>query len=144
VSANRHLKWISVFAVCFNYSAIAEVEFSGYAGIEFRWFPDNPQFVDQHHGAQNSLIFEPEFLIENDEHQFSFIPFARLDSRDDERSHADIREAYWLYIQNDWELLIGANREFWGVTESRHLVNIQIDFEQNNPILHCAPVLKIR
>ena len=131
--AKSYLSWFIIVISWIFSTAYADIEFSGYAGVEFRWFPHNPQFTDQLHGSQNSLIFEPEFLIERDDHQLSFIPFARIDSRDDERTHVDIREAYWLYIKDDWELLIGANREFWGVTESRHLVNIlnQIDQVEN-------------
>ena len=116
-----------------NHTALAELEFSGYASVESRWFPHSAQFPDQFNGAQNSFILEPEWIYERGDHQFSFIPFARIDSRDRDRTHADIREAYWLYIQDDWELLIGVNREFWGVTESRHLVNVlnQIDQVEN-------------
>ena len=113
--------------------ALSELEFSGYASYEARWFPNDAQFSQQLHGVQNSLVIEPEWIVENGDHQVSFIPFARLDARDDDRTHADIREAYWLYIQDQWELLVGFNREFWGVTESRHLVNVlnQIDQVEN-------------
>ena len=113
--------------------ALAELEFSGFVSYEVRWFPNHAQYPQQLHGLQNSLAIEPEWIIENGDHQFSFIPFARIDARDDDRTHADIREAYWLYIQNEWELLVGFNREFWGVTESRHLVNVlnQIDQVEN-------------
>ena len=113
--------------------SLAELEFSGFAGVESRWFPHDAQFTDQFNGVQNSLILEPEWVYETGDHQLSFVPFARIDSRDNDRTHADIREAYWLYIQDEWELLIGVNREFWGVTESRHLVNIlnQIDQVEN-------------
>ncbi len=114
-------------------TALGEIDFSGFTRYEARWFPNSAQFDDQFHGVQNSLTIEPEWVIEDDDHQFSFIPFARIDSRADDRTHADIREAYWLYIQDTWELLIGFNREFWGVTESRHLVNVlnQIDQVEN-------------
>lgn len=111
-----------------------ELELSGSATIEPRWFFDDAQFPRQFNGVQNSFSLEPEWFLEiNQDHQFSFIPFARYDARDDERSHVDIREAYWRFIQDDWEMLIGVNREFWGVTESRHLVNIlnQIDQVEN-------------
>ena len=113
--------------------AIAEPEFSGFVSYEARWFPNEAQFPEQLNGVQNSLAIEPEWIIENGDHQFSFVPFARIDARDDDRTHADIREAYWLYIQDEWELLLGFNREFWGVTESRHLVNVlnQIDQVEN-------------
>ena len=131
---DKLLAWstLLVFSLA-SFPAYSELEFSGYAGFETRWFPNDAQFPEQLHGAQNSLLIEPEWIIENGDHQFSFIPFARIDARDDDRTHADIREAYWLYIQDDWELLVGVNREFWGVTESRHLVNVlnQIDQVEN-------------
>ena len=110
--------------------AETELEFSGVAAYEPRWFVSDAQFADQFNGLQHSFLTEPEFFLEvgNDD-QFSFIPFFRYDARDDDRTHADIREAFWRHIDDDKEFLIGVNREFWGVTESRHLVNIinQID-----------------
>ena len=118
----------------FNAAISAEYELSGFIAVESRWFPEEAQFPDQFEGAQNSIVLEPEWDVTiNDNHLLSFIPFARLDARDNRRTHSDIREAYWLYIQDDWELLVGINREFWGVTESRHLVNIinQIDQVEN-------------
>lgn len=54
----------------------------------------------------------------------SFIPFLRWDEVDDERSVADLREAYWAWEGDSAELLVGANTVFWGVTESVHLVDI--------------------
>ncbi len=111
-----------------------ELELSGSVTYEPRWFFDDAQFPRQFNGVQNSFTLEPEWFLEmGSKHQFSLVPFARYDARDDERSHVDLREAYWRYIEDDWELLIGVNREFWGVTESRHLVNIlnQIDQVEN-------------
>jgi len=48
---------------------------------------------------------------------------------DSKRTHADVREAYWRFVRRDWEVLIGVNTVFWGVTESQHLVDVinQID-----------------
>lgn len=111
-----------------------DFEFSGFISYEPRWFFHDAQFADQFNGVENSFVFEPEWFLEiGQNHQFSLIPFARYDARDDDRSHVDIREVFWRYIESDWELLIGVNREFWGVTESRHLVNIinQIDQVEN-------------
>ncbi len=108
-----------------------DLRMSGFVAAELRGFIEDPQFREQFDGAQPSLILNPEFRYRVDEgvHRFSLIPFLRLDARDDERTHFDLREAYWLYIGDDWELLAGLNRVFWGVTESRHLVNVinQID-----------------
>lgn len=54
----------------------------------------------------------------------SLIPYLRWDGVDEERSLIDLREAYWAYEGESFELLIGANTVFWGVTESVHLVDI--------------------
>jgi hypothetical protein len=54
----------------------------------------------------------------------SIIPFLRWDATDSERSLIDLREAYWALEADAFELLIGANTIFWGVTESVHLVDI--------------------
>ena len=126
--------WLIILPVLFNTAKSVEYELSGSIAIESRWFPNEAQFPEQFEGAQNSVVLEPEWDVQiNDNQLLSFIPFARLDARDDRRTHSDIREAYWLYIEDDWELLVGINREFWGVTESRHLVNIinQIDQVEN-------------
>jgi hypothetical protein len=54
----------------------------------------------------------------------SFIPYLRWDQADDERSLIDLPEAYWAYEADSFELLIGSNTVFWGVTESAHFVDI--------------------
>ena len=104
----------------------AEVRISGFAAADVRYFPESPQFPGQYSGAEASLILNPEFRLKTDDgrHRFSLIPFLRLAGRDDERTHWDLREAYWLYLGREWELLVGLNKVFWGVTESRHLVDI--------------------
>lgn len=101
-----------------------ELDLSGFVGTEVRAFTQDSKHLNQKDGAEISAIFNPEFRYSSGDHRFSFIPFYRHDSRDDARSHFDIREAYWLYIGDDWEILTGINKVFWGVTESRHLVNI--------------------
>ncbi|GJL85981.1 MAG: hypothetical protein DHS20C02_17560 [Micavibrio sp.] len=106
-------------------SAMAgEIDISGFVGAETRVFTQSAKQPGQESNPEASLILNPEFRYKKDSHQFSFIPFYRLDSRDHERSHFDIREAYWLYAADDWEFLAGLNKIFWGVTESRHLVDI--------------------
>jgi len=59
--------------------------------------------------------------------------FGRYDENDDERTHADVRELYYQQGGDEFEFRIGARRVFWGVTESRHLVDIinQSDFVEN-------------
>ncbi len=103
-----------------------ELEFSGSVGLEARKFFEDPQFTGQFEHFQFSGILEPELRWESDDraHQLVVAPFVRVDSQDDEHTHFDLREAYWRYTADQWELLIGATKVFWGVTESRHLVNI--------------------
>lgn len=63
----------------------------------------------------------------------TFKPFARWDSIDDERTHADVRELIVQQRAGDFDLRAGIGRVFWGVTESAHLVDIvnQTDLVEN-------------
>ena len=64
-------------------------------------------------------------------------PFFRYDNADSRRTHADLREAYFLLFgeigNGEWELRVGIDQVFWGVTESQHLVDIvnQIDLVEH-------------
>ena len=115
--------------------AAQELEVSGYVAGELRAFFQTPQFPDQLAHFQPSLVVEPELQLrtENRQHQFKVTPFLRLDAADSDRTHVDLREAFWRGIFGDWEVLVGANVVFWGVTESRHLVNVvnQTDFRED-------------
>jgi hypothetical protein len=119
-------RW-TVLLVCLSIQVQAgEVQVSGYLAAEATLFVDNPAYPDQFDGVQAALIAQPEFHYETADrrNQYSLIPFAHLDSQDDRRTHADLREAWWMHIADEWELLVGVNRVFWGVAESRHLVDI--------------------
>jgi len=97
---------------------------NGSVGIETRWFPDQPRWPGQDDGIGLSLFSNLEFRWRGERQRIYIEPFSRIDRLDDDRSHWDLREAYWAYEADDWELLAGASRVFWGVTESRHLVDI--------------------
>ena len=117
--------WSKVIFICIYCTSISHADFSGQVGLELRAFPVHAQYSDQFDGIQSSLYLEPEWRqYINDQLQTVVIPYLRVDARDSQRTHADLREAYALYRHNDWEFLLGMNREFWGVTESRHLINI--------------------
>ena len=121
---------LSYLSLALLLTLTAKAEFSGELGIESRLFLKQAQYAEQLNALQTSAFVEAEWSFTPSAHtQLSFVPFIRLDTRDQNRTHADIREAYWLYMADEWELLAGFNREFWGVTESRHLVNVinQID-----------------
>jgi len=111
----------------------ADYRLSGFGGAEARVFFEDGRYPGQFETLQASLMLQPEFGWTAGDDQFSLIPYARLDSQDSRRTHADIREAYWRRVSGSWEFLAGINRVFWGVTESNHLVDIinQTDFVED-------------
>jgi len=123
------LSRISLFILTAAFFSSPEIsdagEWSGYVSGEFRGFANSP--VDpQQHGNNTSFSAQPEYYTDwdNGQQSFTFVPFARWDENDKERSHADIRELTWLKAADDWELRAGIRKVFWGVTESQHLVDI--------------------
>ena len=105
-------------------------EFSGNIALELQHFPQQAQQPGQF--DQNlTLSFEPRWTTQWNEGDdaFSAELFLRVDNKDDERQHADIRELLWLHLSGEDEWRVGINTLFWGVTESQHLVDVvnQID-----------------
>lgn len=92
---------------------------------ELRLFPAAPLYPEQH-GHNLSLSFQPEYHHEwpDSGTHLVFSPFLRLDQHDNRRTHADLRELYWHKITPGWELRVGFQKVFWGVTESRNLVDV--------------------
>ncbi len=112
-----------------------ETDLSGSIDLEWRLFNEDPAYPGQEGNSQGSLVLRPvwEWESEDRKRQVRFAPFFRLDERDDERTHFDLREGYIQWIFDEWELLAGVNKVFWGVTESRHLVDVinQVDFVED-------------
>ena len=99
----------------------------GYVAPEVRVFPYGPAFAGQDgRVAWPSIAVEPEITYEwnNGNDRLTVTPFGRYDAFDSNRSHFDLREANWLHIGDGWDVVVGAHEVFWGVAESRHLVNI--------------------
>ncbi len=108
-------------------------ELSGNVTAEGRFFFNEPLF-DEQERHDISLVIEPEFYHETETgSSITFTPFARVDSADSERSHFDIREMNYLWVNDVFELTVGISKVFWGVTEFLHLVDIinQTDFVEN-------------
>jgi len=101
-------------------------DITGFAGIDTQAFWLDGQYDGQENGLNPSLLLQPEFYWRSDDgdQRISIVGFARWDSVDDERSHVDLREAYWGIDGNRWDLTAGVSKIFWGVTESRHLVDV--------------------
>jgi len=110
----------------------AYAQIGGSIAIEQRYFPEDSLYFEQAN-SQASLVVAPEFETSLGDGFLSFKPFARLDQRDSERTHADIRELMYAYFFDDWEVRAGIGKVFWGQTESLHLVDIinQTDFVES-------------
>lgn len=103
----------------------AQADLSGNLGIEWRGFTRSPVMAEQTR-QQFSVSAQAEWYRawDADKQRFTFTPFARIDSADSERSHADIRELSYLRIGQQHEWRVGIRKVYWGVTESQHLVDI--------------------
>lgn len=112
----------------------AQAEWTGQLGLEQRVYAHSSHHasVDQ---AQTSVYIDAEYYREwnkgND--AFVFKPYLRIDSDDNNRTAADIRELKWIHVADSWEMHLGWNKVFWGVTESQHLVDVinQSDLAEN-------------
>jgi hypothetical protein len=103
------------------------MELSGFIAGDVRVFPRSPAHTGQSNAVLNpSLVVLPEFRYEwnGGSDRITVIPFAQLDAQDKERTHFDLRELNWLHVGENWDLRLGFDKVFWGVTESRHLVDI--------------------
>ena len=107
------------------------IEFGGYIGAEARFFLEDPGLAHQLDHFQPSLLFQPELFFETEDRrdQFRLTPFLRYDPKDSQRTHFDLREANWRRVGDGWDVLAGVGKVYWGVTESRHLVDLinQVD-----------------
>ncbi|MYF45552.1 MAG: hypothetical protein F4073_02545 [Rhodobacteraceae bacterium] len=113
------------------------VEHWGKVTFGTRIFLDDPAHTGQK-GNNFSLTFEPTIYSESAEgNSFTFTPFIMIDSVDSERTHVDIREAYYLTFgslgESEWELRIGIDQVFWGTAESHNPVNV---INQTDYVVH--------
>ena len=129
---------VSVYTVSSRaQAAIAEIDFTGRLSAESRWFPQSALFQDQGSNASGFVAIPNLYLEDEAGRVLSISPFFRYDSADPRRTHFDLREAYILLTgalgNGEWELRLGIDRVFWGVVESRHLVDIvnQIDLVEH-------------
>ena len=100
------------------------LEVSGYVALEGRAFFNDPLHQGQVRDS-GSVVTEPEFYHDlTDGLSLTFVPFARLDSADDSRTHLDVRELNLLLVRDKWEARVGVGKVFWGVTEFVHLVDV--------------------
>jgi len=105
-------------------------ELTAKIGIEtLKFFQDADQ--PKQENLYTSFSVEPEFYQAIDDNsEIKAKLFYRYDDQSESRTHADIRELMWYRYADDWEIHAGIGKVFWGVTESRHLVDVvnQIDY----------------
>ncbi|MEO0424919.1 MAG: hypothetical protein AAF184_21470 [Pseudomonadota bacterium] len=111
---------------CSPASGAGEWDIGADVAAELRSFVESPRFPDQLEHFQPSTAINLELRWDSDDrrHQFVIAPFVRLDAEDSRRTHVDLREGYYRYAGDGIDVQIGAAKVFWGVTESRHLVDI--------------------
>ena len=102
-----------------------DIDVDGNIEIELRSFPEAGRHEDMEQDfAALAGAFELGLFTPNDRHAVIIKTFARYDGHDHERSHGDLREAKYRYVNGAFEAAIGVDKVFWGVTEFLHLVDI--------------------
>ena len=75
-------------------------EFRGEVALEGRYFTQDSPYPEADYSTNGSAYLKPEIFHEwNDRDDlFTFIPYARVDENDSERTHWDIRELSWIHV----------------------------------------------
>lgn len=115
----------------FSPTAAQSLRITPQVAAEGRIFFEDPQFADQFESFQGGLILGGDLRWTSGDRntRILFEPYVRLDTEDNERTYADIREASISRRLGDWNVLIGVGQVFWGVAESRNVVDIVNQFD---------------
>ncbi|MEO1658499.1 MAG: hypothetical protein AAFR65_12320 [Pseudomonadota bacterium] len=99
--------------------------------VESRVFFEDPQYDDQFEDFQGGVIFGGDLRWTSGDRNTRLLvePYIRLDSEDSERTYADIRELSVSQRWGDWDVLVGVSQVFWGVAESRNVVDVINQFD---------------
>lgn len=111
----------------------SHVKTTGKGTLDSYFFDDNGLFKetdDEKYGVSVSVETETKYKSADGDTTIVFKPFYRWDKDHKDRNHGDIRQLD-ISVKNDsgWELKAGIGKEFWGVTESQHLIDVinQVD-----------------
>tara|TARA_Y100001970_G_scaffold250037_1_gene321366 strand:- start:51044 stop:52222 length:1179 start_codon:yes stop_codon:yes gene_type:complete len=115
-------KYLSLFFISFFVLPI-NGEFIGEVNLDNRHYFNQGIFgQDKNH---SSISFSPEiFKNLEDDQIFHFKAKLRKDTKDRERNLVDIQELNFIEIGKSKEIKYGISKEFWGVTETSHRVDI--------------------
>lgn len=117
-----NLAWLLLLC---SLTAHADFRFSGNIEAEARYYPSKGLLAEQK-TLFGSLAFSPQFdwRDKGRKHNVNVELFGRASYKNGNRSHADIREAFYLYAGDGWQIQAGISRVFWGVVESNHIVDV--------------------
>lgn len=126
-------------------SVNAEIKVTGSVSLEQRLFLDTPEQplnpIDSDYPYpypvyhQISAALSPHLEASSDRNNMVYTvhSFIRIDERDDERTHIDLREFNAAIVTKKWQASIGFEQIHWGVMENHHLVDIvnQTDYTES-------------
>lgn len=130
---------ILVFMCLWSFSTLAfagSPSFTPSVTTELRYFPESPAYNGQLEHFQPSIALggEGRWVSDDRKKRVRFEPFLRLDGQDAERTHFDMRELTYSQRFSGFDVLLGNGQIFWGVAESRNVVDVinQFDVAENN------------
>jgi len=88
-----------------------------------RFTSNNAQMLSAENAQSASLSIEFTRDINNTS-RLVVEPFVRVDSLDKNRTHGDFREFKYNTWGDEWDFEFGIGKVFWGVAETRNVVNI--------------------
>ncbi|MEM7098390.1 MAG: hypothetical protein AAF541_09055 [Pseudomonadota bacterium] len=98
-------------------------------GLEHRYFPRDRTALNAVDNATSVVALLKGYQSYGPDSGLTLELFGRHSFDDSSRSHRDVRELWFHRGDHSLEIGIGVTQEFWGVTESHHLVNVlnQVD-----------------
>ena len=120
----------NLLMICILFSQLIVGEIIGELSFDNRYF-FNAGLQEQKKN-HTSFTFSPEIFKDDSNKIFHFKAKLRKDTEDSGRNLNDIQELYLINILEDKEIKLGVSKEFWGVTETSHRVDIinQTDFTE--------------
>jgi len=96
-------------------------------GAEYQYFPHtNEQLLDKDYSEDTTAYFRLKYdnTYYDNSIKLSIDGTTTYDQRDDHRTRNDFNSLAVTYFADNIDVTVGMKTEFWGVTESRHLVDI--------------------
>ncbi|MEM6677588.1 MAG: hypothetical protein AAF675_06925 [Pseudomonadota bacterium] len=118
--------WVAALGHVGGAGAEGTFRLSPEVAVEARFFGSEPQFDGQFDRVQGSVIFSGDLRWTSEDRSTRVLiePYLRIDQQDDERTYFDLREGSVSYRIGDWDFLAGVTQVFWGVAESRNVVDV--------------------